>query len=162
MKEPLKKPLPKLLAAAGAALALAVLCLEPFPWSGSAAADLTAAMESLHGPAYAGREIPAAGEDGAPVSLREDLAYSVEPASPLVPRDWLAGLLGWERTYVCRATFTRTLAGPDGGTVQTRVWTCTGLDDGDPGSGLRARLLKETAAWTCPDGGELFHLPAPA
>ena len=150
------------LAAAGALLVLTVLCLEPFPWSGSAAADLTEAMEALHGPAYAGREIPAAGEDGAPVSLREDLAYSVEPGSPLVPRDWLAGLLGWERTYVCRATFTRTLAGPDGGTVQTRVWTCTGLDDGDPGSGLRARLLKETAAWTCPDGWELFHLPAPA
>ena len=162
MKKPLKKPLPKLLAAAGAALALAVLCLEPFPWSGSAAADLTEAMEALHGPAYAGREIPAAGEDGAPVSLREDLAYSVEPASPLVPRDWLAGLLGWERTYVCRAVFTRSLAGEDGDLVQTRVWTCAGRDDGDPGSPLRARLLEDTAAWTCPDGGELFQLPAGA
>ena len=162
MRRSMKKPLPKLLAAAAALLALAVLCLEPFPWSGSAAADLTAAMESLHGPAYAGREIPAAGEDGAPVSLWEDLAYSVEPGSPLVPRDWLADLLGWERAYLCRATFTRTLAGADGGTVQTRVWTCAGLDDGDPGSGLRARLLEETAAWACPDGEGLFALPAPA
>ena len=59
MRRSMKKPLPKLLAAAAALLALAVLCLEPFPWSGSAAADLTAAMEALHGPAYAGREIAA-------------------------------------------------------------------------------------------------------
>ena len=162
MRRSMKKPLPKLLAAAAALLALAVLCLEPFPWSGSAAADLTAAMEALHGPAYAGREIAAADERGAPASLREDLSYSVAPASPVVPRDWLAGLLGLERAYVCQAVFTRTLAGAEGGTVQTRVWTCTGLDDGDPDSTLRARLLEDTAVWTCPQGDALFALPAAA
>ena len=155
----MKKPLPKILAAAGALLALAALCLEPFPWSGSAAADLTEAMEALHGPAYAGREIAAADGDGGTVSLREDLAYSVELASPVVPRGWLAELLGLERAYVCRAVFTRTPDGEGGGTAQTRVWTYTGLDDGDPGSGLRARLAAGDPACSYPRGRDLFDLP---
>lgn len=156
----MKKPLPKLLSAAAVLLALGILCLGPFPWSGSAAADLTAALEAIHGPAYSGREILTAGEDGAPVALREDLTFSIESSSPVVPRNWLAGLLGLERTYVCRAIFTRSPAGADGSPVQTQVWTYPGLDDADPGSSLRARLVTEEAVCTYPEGRDLFELPA--
>ena len=156
----MKKPLPKLLSAAAVLLALGILCLGPFPWSGSAAADLTAALEAIHGPAYSGREILAAGEDGAPVALREDLTFSIESSSPVVPRNWLAGLLGLERIYVCRAIFTRSPAGADGGPVQTQRWTYPGLVVAGPGSSLRARLVPAEAACTFPQGLDLFELPA--
>lgn len=61
-------------------------CAEPFPRSSSAASDLTEAMEAIHGAPYAGRALSAQDESGQQISLREDLAYSIDIAQPLVLR----------------------------------------------------------------------------
>ena len=148
------------LLAAAVLVVLVLLCVQPFPWSSSAAADLTEAMEALHGAPYSGRVLSALDETGQTVSLREDLHYSVEAGQPFVLRSWLAALLGMEREYVCQTVFTRSRVDESGAVLETarQVWTYPGLDDGDPGSSVRARLMEENAVCSYPDGEMLFGL----
>lgn len=149
-----------ILTAAAVLIVLLALCVEPFPRSGSAAADLTEAMEAIHGAPYSGRVLSALDESGQAVSLREDLAYSVEAGQPFVLRSWLAIPLGMERSYVCQAVFTRSRVDESGAVLETarQVWTYPGLDDGNPGSSVRARLMEENAVCAYPDGETLFDL----
>lgn len=155
----MKKRSRRILTAAAVLLMLLALCVKPFPWSASAA-DLTEAMEAIHGAPYSGQVLSALDESGQAVSLREDLHYSVEPGQPFVLRGWLAIPLGMEREYVCQAVFTRSRVDESGAVLESarQVWTYPGLDDGDPGSSVRARLMEETAACTYPDGETLFDL----
>ena len=65
-----------------------------------------------------------------------------------------------ERSYVCQAVFTRSRVDESGAVLETarQVWTYPGLDDGDPGSSVRARLMEENAVCAYPDGETLFDL----
>ena len=156
----MKKQSRRILIAAAVLLVLLALCVKPFPWSGSAAADLTEAMEAIHGAPYSGRVLSALDETGQTVSLREDLHYSVEPGQPFVLRSWLAALLGRERSYVCQTVFTRSRVDENGAVLENarQLWIYPGLDDGDPGSSVRARLVTEDAVCAYPDGESLFDL----
>lgn len=148
----------RILTAAAVLIVLLVLCVEPFPWSGSAAADLTEAMEAIHGTPYSGRVLSPPDENGRAVSLREDLGYSVEAGQPFVLRSWLAAPLGINREYICQAVFTRYRVDESEAVLESarQVWTYPGLDDGDPGSSVRAWLMVENAVCAYPDGETLF------
>lgn len=137
---------------------LLFFCAEPFPGSSSAASDLTGAMEAIHGAPYTGRVLSAQDENGQEISLREDLAYSIDTAQPLVLRSWLAAPLGVHRKYVCQAVLTRSRVDESGAVLETarQVWTYTGLDDCERNSTRRAWL--ETEDVTYPDGEALFDL----
>ena len=152
------------LAAAAVLMALAALCTEPFPRSSSAAADLTEAMEAIHGAPYSGRALSALEESGQEISLREDLRCSVEAGQPFVLRSWLAAPLGVHRKYVCQAVLTRSRVDESGAVLETarQVWPYTGLDDCERNSTRRAWLEPDSAVCAYPDGEALFDLtPVP-
>lgn len=94
-------------------LAALLLCLEmgdPY-YSGSAAADLTEALEGVYGPEYTGKPV----ESGT-----EDMDFEIESQTR-----FLRNALGLDHKYECRVIFTT--HGPDG-SVETRTVTYRATD----------------------------------